>query len=474
MQPAMSAKRGVEDLAEKNRLLLRQCLADGRLLHPTEEGTFNFCDLSQALAFCCGLAPANPTRQEFAQKLAEEIGSTSRKHIVLVLCDGMGVNLLQQHLAPEHFLRAAVDRSSTSLRAVFPATTPAALTTLATATWPGQHGLPGWDLRDQKACEFPKESLHNPIQLTILDSVVRDMRSKKPVRDLGFNTKEIYIDEPWVARGNSLRKMKFINAYNGTDFTEWYQDKHVTDAMNIQETSYETLGMPEGSQQAIQYFNNGIDCVLKSIEEAEENDWQSYIYMYTAHPDKHMHELGIEHPEVTNVLRGISDGLQRLWDQLRTLDATLLVTADHGHVTVEPNEMIALPQRLLDCLEYANVGVHGKGRHAFFHCRSGRQEEFQQAWDSEMSLSSFLLLPINVAIQEGLFGPKAPVPAARPRLGDFLGLSLGASTLVTPSELERFGGSSPTSPGKKQGAHGSLTPAEMRIPWCLWKPGTVA
>ena len=36
MQPAKSAKRGVEDLAEKNRLLLRQCLADGRLLHPTE------------------------------------------------------------------------------------------------------------------------------------------------------------------------------------------------------------------------------------------------------------------------------------------------------------------------------------------------------------------------------------------------------------------------------------------------------
>lgn len=60
-----------------------------------------------------------------------------------------------------------------------------------------------------QACEFPKESLHNPIQLTILDSVVRDMRSKKPVRDLGFNTKEIYIDEPWVARGNSLRSLVF-------------------------------------------------------------------------------------------------------------------------------------------------------------------------------------------------------------------------------------------------------------------------
>ena len=61
----------------------------------------------------------------------------------------MGVELLQQHLAPERFLRAG--ERSTQLRAVFPATTPAALTTLATGVFPGQHGLPGWELRDQKA-----------------------------------------------------------------------------------------------------------------------------------------------------------------------------------------------------------------------------------------------------------------------------------------------------------------------------------
>jgi len=230
-----------------------------------------------------------------------------------------------------------------------------------------------------EACEFPKEGIHNHIQLTILDSVVRDMRSGKPACDLGFSKQEIYLQEPWVARGQSNRKMKFVNAYNGTDFTEWYQDKYREDIMTIQETAYETLGKPEGSQQAIQYFNNGIDCILRSIDEAEKTDWKSFIYMYTSHPDKHMHELGISHHEVTNVLCGISDGLERLWQRLKMLDVALLVTADHGHVTVEPDDMVVLPQRLLDCLEYANVGVHGKGRHAFFHCRSGRQEEFQQA-----------------------------------------------------------------------------------------------
>ena len=76
------------------------------------------------------------------------------------------------------------------------------------------------------------------------------------------------------------------------------------------------------------------------------------------------------------------------------------------------------------CEKIENCRDTAKGNAAAHRC---------EAWDSEMSLSSFLLLPISVAIQEGLFGPKAPVPAARPRLGDFLGLSLGASTLVTPS-----------------------------------------
>eukprot|EP00438_Fugacium_kawagutii_P016016 Skav233583 [mRNA] locus=scaffold2520:203728:218513:- [translate_table: standard] len=177
-----------------------------------------------------------------------------------------------------------------------------------------------WDLRDQKACEFPQEEIHDPIQFTVLDSVVRDRRSRKPVWDFEFSTQEVYVEEPWAAKEGSLRKMKFINAYNGTDFTDWYQGKcHKEDTMTIEETAYETLGKPEGSQKAIEYFNNGVDCILQSIEEAQENDWKSYIYMYTAHPDKHMHELGIAHHEVTQVLCGISDGLERLWRRLKML-----------------------------------------------------------------------------------------------------------------------------------------------------------
>ena len=73
-----------------------------------------------------------------------------RRHIVLILCDGMGNSILEGALPAadggggessdrsESFFRGANDPSR--LRAVFPSTTPAALTTLATATWPGRHG----------------------------------------------------------------------------------------------------------------------------------------------------------------------------------------------------------------------------------------------------------------------------------------------------------------------------------------------
>ncbi len=45
------------------------------------------------------------------------------------------------------------------------------------------------------------------------------------------------------------------------------------------------------------------------------------------------------------------------------VDATVVLTADHGHVTVQPKDMVVLPSSILELLEYACIGVQGKGRH---------------------------------------------------------------------------------------------------------------
>ena len=83
------------------------------------------------------------------------------------------------------------------------------------------------------------------------------------------------------------------------------------------------------------------------------NGWQTYTYLYTAHPDKHMHALGVDAPEVGAIVQGIDTELCRLWDELSAAssDVALVVTADHGHVTVTSDEMVALPPSVLCTLE---------------------------------------------------------------------------------------------------------------------------
>eukprot|EP00986_Skeletonema_menzelii_P000511 scaffold152_cov220-Skeletonema_menzelii.AAC.3 len=269
----------------------------------------------------------------------------------------------------------------------------------------------------------------------------------------------------------------------------------IKNGLRIEETAFDTLGEPKGSEDAIQYYRDGINAALDMIAKAEREGESTFTYLYTAHPDKHMHALGVEHAEVRNVVRGIESETERFWRVLGdreallsgeydldsnsgleqevkksddAVDATVVLTADHGHVTVQPKDMVALPASILALLEYACIGVHGKGRHGYLHCRAGLQNLLQQRWKAIDELHQhFLLITIDEAIELGLFGPKYMRMEVRPRLGDFVSISIGMKTLVTPSENETF-----CRGCQCQGAHGSLHPEEMHIPFILLEPSS--
>jgi len=399
-------------------------------------------------------------------------------------------------------------------------------------------GMPGWNLRDKKGCDFSgnnneNEGSYQPVQLLVLSDKIRDARSEdKLASEMGFSWDDVFVELPWARKlasqheqqekpsssSNSRRRMIYINAVQGednnererkqsdaTDFSAWQSgDTPATLSSNrsslfetakIEETAYDTLGTPTGSADAIDYFRQGIDVALNSIQKAEKVGESTFTYLYTAHPDKHMHALGVEHEEVTKVVRGIECEVERFWkvlsnryllmsgqyhddinqqtesksstnDESSSIDAAVVVTADHGHITVNEDDMIYLPQNILDVLEYASIGVHGKGRHGYLHCRAGLQLQLRRYWQANTELSeNFLLLTVEDAIDNGLFGPDLMRWQVRPRLGDFISISIGRKTLVTPTQVEQY---------KKQcicqGAHGSLLPEEMSIPFVLLKP----
>lgn len=353
---------------------------------------------------------------------------------------------------------------------IFPSTTPAALMSLATAVWPGQHGAPGWDLRDHRNCEYPSNFGHTelvgPVHLRILYPFIVDSRSGKSAKALGYTDDEVFASQPVTSLGPSDRRLLYVSAYQEGDFCKWSECREcLAEAPDISalipETDHHDIGSAKGSMGAVDFFAAGVDRVLEGVSTADRAGEKTYTYFYTAHPDKHMHQLGVEHAEVGSIMRGLDTHIKRLWHGLEQLDVTLIVTADHGHVTVAPSEMVVLPADVEECLEYANVGVHGKGRHAYLHCKVGRRADLEERWARHAVLrDAFLLLDVDDAVSEGLFGPEPMKLEVRPRLGDFVAMSVNPKTLVTAGEAAAHH-------DKPQGAHGSLLPDEMRIPFIL-------
>ena len=94
-------------------------------------------DLASALSVVGG-APQPEAISPGAKTIRERIGKP--EHVVLVLVDGFGANLLER-LADDSIFRSNV---AMQLRTVFPSSTAPCLTSLATGLWPAAHGVPGW------------------------------------------------------------------------------------------------------------------------------------------------------------------------------------------------------------------------------------------------------------------------------------------------------------------------------------------
>ena len=432
----------------------------GHFIHPRDPARSSFADLAHAVAILCGGQPADGCDLK-TKALVDEIG-ISRRHIVFVLCDGMGEAILTRHLPEDSFLRTNNDNGR--LAAVFPSTTPAALATLATGVWPGQHGVPGWALRDHLACDFPGEA-HPPIQLNTLSDTFVDKATNQPLSTLGYRPTDILLAPAWSSSPSLTRDLLFVSAYCGTDFTTFM--KGAAQERSIDEIAHETLGTPEGSELAVRYFEQAVDAIIDRLRSTDAKAQRTYSYIYTAHPDKHMHSLGVKHDEVRRVVRGLDAQIARLWSAINHLDAALVVTADHGHVSVEPSQMISLPADVVECLEYANIGVHGTGRHGYLHCKPGLQSELCKRWAKHACLTdNFVLIGIDDAASLGIFGPEL-VQFCRPRLGDFVAIAIGAETLVSPNDCARYR----DGPGARvQGGHGSLAREDMLIPFVLCLP----
>ncbi|HWQ59161.1 MAG TPA: alkaline phosphatase family protein [Clostridia bacterium] len=302
------------------------------------------------------------------------------KNVVVILLDGMGMDALERHLAPDGFFRRNLKSEMTS---VFPPTTVAATTSVTSGLTPVEHGWLGWTLYFEEL-----DKLVNVFPNVEKNTLTPAADYHVAGRYMPFQSVFEKIDEAGVGHGHTV--------------------------------------VPFGEDPV-----ESEDEFFAKIARLCREDGRKYVYAYWADPDGLMHDHGCTAPVVTECMRRLEEKVEALATDLT--DTLLVVTADHGHldtgyylVTDYPG-IAAMLERPLSI----------ESRAAVFYVKDEYMESFPTAFREAFG-RDFVLFSRDEVKRMGLFGDGIAHPKFDAFLGDFLAAATGEMSLNYSRASRRF------------------------------------
>ncbi len=303
-------------------------------------------------------------RHPAVEKLLE---TKKYKNIVLMLFDGMGMDLLEHALPENSFLRSHL---LCEMSAAYPSTTACATTSIGTAMPPLEHSWLGWDL-------YFKE-----IEKTVAVLINIDEETGEPAASYRVGDRYAPLD-----------------------------------------TVYHRLNEAGAAGDEISAFGTVKVDSLTAMREAVLNlcadEKRRYLYCYWNDPDHTMHSKGCCSPEVFEIVKQ----LDAFSEQLATAageDTLILITADHGLIDAEWLYTEDHP-------EIENMLLHMPSvepRAAAFYVKPEYMEAFPDAFRAAFG-DEFILLTADEFIRQGYLGTGKEHPKVRDFTGDYMALATG-------------------------------------------------
>ena len=326
------------------------------------------------------------------------------RQVVLLVLDGLGWEQLRSRptLAPILSAAPGVEHPITS---VAPSTTAAALTSITTGRFPGEHGILGYRLRVEG-------EILNVLRWTTGSARPRDARRTAPARAF----------QPFPSFPGSGRPVPVVSKseFGGTGFTA----AHLGNA-------------PLHGYRVLSSLPVEVGRLLRAGE--------PLVYAYYDGIDRVAHGSGLGdlyEAELRAADRLVGDVMAEL-----PAGAVLVVTADHGEIDVG-NRMELLGADLMSMVEF----LSGEGRFRWLHAKEGRAVDLAEAATERYGATTWVY-PRDRMIDEGLFGG---------RLSDGLISRLGHVALLPHAPIA-FIDPADTGESRLQCRHGSLTAAEMLV-----------
>ena len=310
--------------------------------------------------------------------LLDEWLTGDHKNIIVILLDGMGVNIVKENTSPDGFFRQNLKGEFDS---VFPPTTVAATTSIMSGLQPCEHGWLGWD------CYYPQVDKNVTVFLNT---------------EQGTDTPAADYNIPWEYTGYESVFDRFgkagLKAYAVAPFLPPHPD------------SFEKIA--------------------DQVKELAGEPGKKYIYAYWREPDGTMHDSGCYSPEAKAVIASLQDQIEALCKELK--DSLIIVTADHGHIDTRNVSITDYP-RLMECL-VRMPSIEPRALNFFVKKEKRMQfeEEFKRQFENQ-----FVLMTKEEVIESQLFGTNAEHECFRDMLGDYLAVGVGDVTIFNTEEEAR-------------------------------------
>jgi predicted AlkP superfamily pyrophosphatase or phosphodiesterase len=333
------------------------------------------------------------------------------RQVVLLVLDGMGWEQLQLFGASAPTLASG---SGGPITSVVPTTTATALTSLTTGVPPAVHGILGYRLRVD--IDGPTIGGAGEVMNVLRWRTAHgDMRRQIPPP----------LFQPVLPFGGRAVPAVTRSEFASTGFTA----AHLT---------------------GVRLFGWSVPSALVVSVRRLLADGETFVYAYYDGLDKIAHEYGLgDHyvQELRSVDRLVGDILDVL-----PPGAVLAVTSDHGQVEVGNATRLPAPE-LFDMVELFS----GEGRFRWLHVREGAVDDAVAA-AAEAHGDEAWIRTRDQMVEDGWFGGPLTPEAAR-RLGDVALVAHAPVAFLDPAD---------TGETRLLGRHGSLTSAEMAVPFVAW------
>lgn len=385
----------------------------GRLIRPHSDHA-NILDLIHAIAHLAG-ARQYATLNPKAAQLAARIGHAT--HYIFILVDGLGLNLLDL-LNRKSFLKK---HCTTTLHSLFPATTAAVLTSIATGTPPAQHAVCGWWVY------FPDQTLST----TILPYVER--YTGMPLTQAGLSPAQAF-QTPSLLPAFQHNPSSLLPA-------------------RLNGSIYSTYASGGTTSYGYHTMSDAMDHVCRTIRRAAG---PTYTYLYFPQVDSICHRQGTASGKVRHVLLQLDALCKRLRANLNNR-TRIIISADHGLTHLPPDRIYTLhPDDPL--LSRLACPPTGDGAAPIFHVKPGEEARFEAEFNGRFA-RDFALLSQSEAEALALFGDMSLSDPMRKRAGTFIAVALNPAILYyLPADK---------APKKHAAVHAGLFPSDMLVPLIL-------